>query len=107
MEEKTALQRLEDLIDARFDGLEKQLSERNRYNEDKILELKKKDIEQDNRLSNHAERIRKLETARAVDDTQSNPKKTTWDKIKDALIAWAVPFILACIIFYMTRGGLK
>ena len=97
MEEKTALQRLEDLIDARFDGLEKQLSERNKYNEDKILELKQKDVEQDNRLNDHALRLRDLEKQNAID--------CAIDKIKDALIKWAVPVVLAAVVYYFMHGG--
>jgi len=103
MEEKTALQRLEDLIDARFDGLEKQLSERNRYNEDKILELKQKDVEQDSRLNDHALRLRDLEKQNAIDCAID--KKTTWDTIKDTLIKWSVPAVLAAILYYFMHGG--
>lgn len=106
MSEKTPLERVEDLLNMKFAELEKRLAEGQRYNESKMDDLKERGTMRDNRLNDHADRIRGLEKKQAAEDQDKKPKPpTTWDKIKDAIIKWIIPFILISIVYYGKHGG--
>lgn len=65
---------------------------KNKYTVEKIVEMEKK-------LDRHSERIFNLEQACVTEP------KTVWDKIKDSFISWAVPFVMAAVLFYIAGGN--
>lgn len=103
--ESSEIAGLKELMNRRFDELEKRMSDRKEYDESNIKSLHDKDTEQDTRLNDHAERIRALEQSLAV--IVKPASKTTWDKIKDSFISWCVPFIMGALLYYVASGGFK
>jgi hypothetical protein len=103
--ESSEIAGLKELMNRRFDELEKRMSDRKEYDESNIKALHDKDTEQDIRLNDHAERIRALEQSLAV--VVKPASKTTWDKIKDSFISWCVPFIMGALLYYTASGGFK
>lgn len=102
MQDGESLNSLKELINMRFDELEKRMKAEAEYE-------KNRNAVQDERLNDHTTRIRTLENIAAGQATREGvklqEKKTTWDKIKDSFISWVVPFVMMAVIYYMARGG--
>ena len=86
------LKSFKEFINLKFQSLEEKIEIRNKYNDEKMDDFEKK-------LERHSERIFKLE------QKANEGEKTVWDKIKDSLISWLVPFIMAAILFYISGGS--
>lgn len=86
------LKSFKEFINLKFQSLEEKIEIRNKYNDEKMDDFEKK-------LERHSERIFKLE------QKANEGEKTVWDKIKDSLISWLVPFIMAAILFYISGGN--
>lgn len=102
MQDNESLNSLKELINMRFDELEKRMKAEAEYE-------KNRNAVQDERLNDHTTRIRTLENIAAEQATREGvklqEKKTTWDKIKDSFISWVVPFVMMAVIYYMARGA--
>lgn len=102
MQDGESLNSLKELINMRFDELEKRMKAEAEYE-------KNRNAVQDERLNDHTTRIRTLENIAAGQATREGTKlqatKTTWDKIKDSFISWVVPFVMMAVIYYMARGA--
>ena len=90
--ENEEIRSLKEFINLKFQAIEEKMEIKNKYTVEKISEMEKK-------LDRHSERIFKLEQER------SNEPKTVWDKIKDSFISWAVPFVMAAVLFYIAGGN--
>jgi len=86
--ENEEIRAFKEFINLKFQSLEEKIEMRNQYNDEKMEDFEKK-------LDRHSERIFKLE---------KSTEKTMWDKIKDSFISWAVPFVMAAILFYIAHG---
>lgn len=86
------LKSFKEFINLKFQSLEEKIEIRNKYNDEKMDDFEKK-------LERHSERIFKLE------QKANEGEKTVWNKIKDSLISWLVPFIMAAILFYISGGS--
>lgn len=90
--ENEDIRQFKDFINLKFQSLEEKIELRNKYANEKMDDFEKK-------LERHSERIFKLE------QKANEGEKTVWDKIKDSLISWLVPFIMAAILFYISGGS--
>lgn len=85
-----ALSDLKELILTKFEELEKQQNLRDENNRLRMEAIESKNSEQDIKIN-------------ALEKNQMNDKGSTWEKIKNAIINWVIPFICVGVIYYVSH----
>lgn len=93
--EEESIKSLKEFINLKFQAMEEKIEMKTQYSNEKIEDIEKK-------LERHSERIFNLE--REKENKVKELPKSTWQKIQDAIINWAVPFVMMAILFYLSGG---
>jgi hypothetical protein len=101
-----AIDSLKELINTKFEELEKRFSLINQNIDLKISTIIAKDAEQDTKIRAIEDKLANTKEENTKQKVEAvKAKSHTWEVVKDSIIRWLIPFLFMAAMYYISKGG--